>query len=650
MRHRTMRAALVSLCVFFAVFFTLPILPINTASAETRSLKLYFTHTRESATIAFKKNGRYLPRGLKKLNRFLRDWRRNEPTRMDPRLFDLVWEVYRRTGSRQPIKVVSGYRSPKTNAALRRRGRKVATKSQHMKGRALDFFIPGVSVEQIRALGLKAHVGGVGYYRGSFVHLDTGSVRHWPRMSRRQLARVFPRGRTLHVPSDGKPMAGYQYALARYKKRKRSGGPVLLASNRSSSSSSRKGGFLRRIFGGGLDEEEENASIRVASKRPSKKIKNKKDTRLALATSTARSKGRKVSSLPGVNIADVPAAKEKVEEPEVTDIPVLPRRGPVPKLRPGSAPGVADTNFAIAKNQTVPQIAATIVASRFDPAAPVLPVLRPSLKIENSRFALAATPELTATQKAATALAANPPRPAQRPVLVSAKPVSPARFDPETVEEKITVAMLGTTRSVSVSQKIQSPTQLALGSTDLFTTAATTPSQNPQKLEKNPVEVSNSPVTKPVQANRIDRAFAALSTNINTKPRTRPGADFNPVRSTVPTKKSQRTENATRSAIKAEPSIASANQLQLGNLDSRAVAAWALSHSTRVGRMAKLTAPRYLGILKNAPVAVYNNGFDEKQFINRTNRFSGQAIKRIAFAKFLTTELSRNQVFPTDRY
>lgn len=654
LRSHIMQAALVFLCAFFAIFFTLPITPINTASAETRTLKLYFTHTRESATITFKKNGRYLPRGLKKLNRFLRDWRRNEPTRMDPRLFDLVWEVYRRTGSRQPIKVVSGYRSPKTNAALRRRGRKVATKSQHMKGRALDFFIPGVSVDQLRALGLKAHVGGVGYYRGSFVHLDTGSVRHWPRMSRRQLAKVFPRGRTLHVPSDGKPMAGYRYALAKYKRRKRTGGPILVASNRSSSSSSRNGGFLKRIFGGGRDEEEDNASIRVAAKRPAKKIPKKipkkKDARLALATATALSKGKNASSLPGVNIADVPAAKERPEEPEVAAVPVLPRRGPIPKQRPGSTPAIADTGIAIAKYQVNPQAAATIVASRFDPSAPALPVLRPSLKIENSRFALAAAPELTATQKAATALASTAPRPVQKPVLVSAKPVSPARFEPGPIGEKITLALLGTTRSVSIPQNIQSPTQVALGNADIFATASTTPSQNPQQLEKNPVEISNTPVNKPEQANRIDRAFAALSPNINAKPRTRPGANFNPVRSTVPTKKSRRTASTNQPATKAGSKTAFANQLQLGDLDSRAVAAWALSHSTRVGQMAKLTAPRYLGILKNAPIAVYNNGFDEKQFVNRTNRFSGQAIKRIAFAKFLTTELSRNQVFPTDRY
>ncbi|AHB02850.1 hypothetical protein V568_200011 [Brucella ceti TE28753-12] len=89
------------------------------ASAETRSLKLYYVHTGEKAEIAFKKDGRFLPDGLKRLNVFLRDWRRNEPTRMDPRLFDLIWQVYQSTGSREYITVVSAYRSPAWNSRVK---------------------------------------------------------------------------------------------------------------------------------------------------------------------------------------------------------------------------------------------------------------------------------------------------------------------------------------------------------------------------------------------------------------------------------------------------------------------------------------------------------------------------------------------------
>ena len=77
------------------------------ANAETRTLKLYYIHTGEKAEITFKKNGKYLPSGLKQLNHFLRDWRRNEPTKMDPRLFDVVWQVYKNTGASGYIHVVS---------------------------------------------------------------------------------------------------------------------------------------------------------------------------------------------------------------------------------------------------------------------------------------------------------------------------------------------------------------------------------------------------------------------------------------------------------------------------------------------------------------------------------------------------------------
>ena len=86
----------------------------------------------------------------------------------------------------------------------------------------MDFFIPGVPLEQIRFAGLRLQRGGVGFYPTSgspFVHLDTGSIRHWPRMTHDQLARVFPDGRTVHVPTDGTPLKGYELALADIEKR-----------------------------------------------------------------------------------------------------------------------------------------------------------------------------------------------------------------------------------------------------------------------------------------------------------------------------------------------------------------------------------------------------------------------------------------------
>ena len=275
---------------FVAALFTTAL--TGFAHAETRSLYLYNTHTHEKVSITFKKNGRYVRSGLRDLNRFLRDWRRNESIKMDPKLFDLIWQVYRRTGSRKPIHVVSGYRSPATNNMLRKRSRGVAKFSQHTLGKAMDFFIPGTSSYKIRVLGLQQQTGGVGYYprsRSKFIHLDTGRIRHWPRMTRRQLVKVFPRGNTVHVPSDGKPLRGYKTALARVK----SGRSLARSSTRSLSAPTSAyvndgsdgevlrqkgsgGGFLTALFGGGLDAEEDSGGVesttrsRKKAKTPSK--------------------------------------------------------------------------------------------------------------------------------------------------------------------------------------------------------------------------------------------------------------------------------------------------------------------------------------------------------------------------------------------
>jgi uncharacterized protein YcbK (DUF882 family) len=190
--------------------------------AEDRALKLYNLHTHERAIIVFKRNGVYDRSGLSAINEFLRDWRENRVTHMDPHLLDLVWQVYKQSGSHDYIQVVCGYRSPPTNASLRRRSSGVAKNSQHMLGKAMDFFIPDVPLAKLRAIGLRMQLGGVGFYPTSgspFVHMDTGGVRHWPRMTREQLVRVFPNGNTIHVPSDGRPLPGYEQALAAYKAR-----------------------------------------------------------------------------------------------------------------------------------------------------------------------------------------------------------------------------------------------------------------------------------------------------------------------------------------------------------------------------------------------------------------------------------------------
>ncbi len=188
-----------------------------TALNETRTLSFHHTHSDEDLTVTFKRDGRYDEEALKQLNHYLRDWRTQEQTTMDRHLFDILWEVYRDVDGKKPIQIISSYRSPATNAMLRRRSSGVARFSQHMLGHAMDFFIPDVPLEQIRFAGLRLQRGGVGFYPASgspFVHLDTGGIRHWPRMTHDQLARVFPDGRTVHIPSDGNPLSGYELARA----------------------------------------------------------------------------------------------------------------------------------------------------------------------------------------------------------------------------------------------------------------------------------------------------------------------------------------------------------------------------------------------------------------------------------------------------
>jgi uncharacterized protein YcbK (DUF882 family) len=203
------------------------------ANGDTRSLPFAHVHTGETINVTYKRRGRYDEAALKQINWFLRDWRRDEPTTMDPHLFDILWEVHREVGAPGPITIISAYRSPQTNSMLRARGRGVARFSQHMVGKAIDFYIPGADLAQMRAVGLRLQRGGVGFYPSSgspFIHVDTGSVRHWPRLTRDQLARVFPDGKTVHLPADGKPMPGYALALAEIERRGARPGAIGLAS------------------------------------------------------------------------------------------------------------------------------------------------------------------------------------------------------------------------------------------------------------------------------------------------------------------------------------------------------------------------------------------------------------------------------------
>ena len=262
-----------------------------TAQNETRTLSFHHTHSGEDLTVTFKRNGRYDEAALKKLNHHLRDWRSQDSTTMDPKLFDILWEVYRDVGGKQPINIISAYRSPATNAMLRRRSSGVARSSQHMRGHAIDFFIPGVALADIRAAGLRQQRGGVGFYPTSgspFVHLDTGSIRHWPRMTHDQLARVFPDGRTVHIPSDGAPLKGYDLAMADVERRQKD--PDFQPSRGAK-------GFLASLFSSkqaNNDEDDEGAAANAAPA---------KDTKMAAAAPAAPAKSNEAVPLPRVRPA-----------------------------------------------------------------------------------------------------------------------------------------------------------------------------------------------------------------------------------------------------------------------------------------------------------------------------------------------------------
>jgi uncharacterized protein YcbK (DUF882 family) len=240
-----------------AAFIAAWLVPNSTESAvangDTRTIVLSNQHTNESGSFTFMVNGVYDQAVLDKLNWFCRDWRLDEPTKMDPHLFDIIWEVYRESGSTQPIDVLSGYRSPQTNAMLRRRSRQVAEHSMHMEGKAIDAHFVDVGTARIRDIAMRMQEGGVGFYPSGltpWVHIDSGSVRYWPRMSRDALTRLFPDGKTVFIPADGQPMPGYEQARADIEAR---GGQVQVA-----------GGGLGGIFswlfgarGGGADDAEE---------------------------------------------------------------------------------------------------------------------------------------------------------------------------------------------------------------------------------------------------------------------------------------------------------------------------------------------------------------------------------------------------------
>ncbi len=381
------------------------------ANGDTRTVVFSNQHTNEQGTFTYMVNGVYDQAVLDKLNWFMRDWRLNEPTKMDPRLFDIVWEVYRESGSRAPIDILSGYRSPQTNAMLRRRSRQVAEHSQHMEGRAIDAHFIDVGTGRIRDIAMRMQEGGVGFYPTGmtpWVHIDCGSVRYWPRMSRDALARLFPDGKTVFIPADGKPMPGYELARAEIESR---GGAIQTASS---------GGLFAWLFGwrGGGDDDAEEAGGQEA-------------------TTAVAGRGGGRSGGGGVQIADVgPAAvaRAKANLPTGPVYASAPEPAPMAEPEPQPAPQpevVAALEQPKAESDAAPdtpfKLEGPIAALYLAPLPPRRPSVREFMLASIGSIPL--PPVRPATFLVASA--SDAPRPPVRPAGLASAPDTTASIPPQ---------------------------------------------------------------------------------------------------------------------------------------------------------------------------------------------------------------------------
>ena len=160
----------------------LAIVPVATTVSKTdeRQLSFYHTHTSESLTVTYYRDGEYVPSALTELNHFLRDFRTDDAVNMDPAVFDILYDIQIASGSVGTYQIISAYRSPATNEMLRGKSNGVARKSQHLLGRAIDVRLTDLDTAELRDVALSLQRGGVGYYsKSDFVHVDTGRVRQW---------------------------------------------------------------------------------------------------------------------------------------------------------------------------------------------------------------------------------------------------------------------------------------------------------------------------------------------------------------------------------------------------------------------------------------------------------------------------------------
>ena len=150
------------------------------AKQRERKIALINLHTGEKLNATYWAEGEYQQSELKAINHILRDHRTGDIKKIDPKLLNLLTLLHHNMDGKQPFHVISGYRSPFTNAQLSQQSSGVAKKSFHIKGMAIDIRLPGRDLAKLNRQALKLRAGGVGYYpKSDFIHVDTGHVRSW---------------------------------------------------------------------------------------------------------------------------------------------------------------------------------------------------------------------------------------------------------------------------------------------------------------------------------------------------------------------------------------------------------------------------------------------------------------------------------------
>ncbi|CAN7401322.1 DUF882 domain-containing protein [Rhizobium rhizogenes] len=617
---KVVAVGLLAMAVSTPVFVGTP----SQAGGETRSLKIYYVHTGEKAVITYKRNGKYDPDGLEKLNRILRDWRKNQPTKMNPRLFDLIWEVYRESGSHEFIYVICGFRSPGTNEMLRTRSAHtgVAKKSQHTLGNAMDFYIPDVKLTKLRELGMKLQVGGVGYYPTSgspFVHMDVGGVRAWPRMDRQDLVRLFPDGKTMHIPADGKPLPGYQQAVADYKRRA-SSDDIQVAS----SSSSRRGFFARLFGGGGADEDEDNADT---------------GTPAAAAPTTLVAK----------NTQPAPAAADDGDDSQPTQVASV--NAPVPQVRPAFG------------NQAGSEVASALMSPPRNAAQDALAAAMPTTDDQQQQYAdlrdyrvpvpallnrrAPGDAEMASVSPGVTDQAAGVPVPAERPE-VAENLLASADADPDAIDDAADegtlspsivaaleqhranqagadagVAVNAAANNVASKDEVLPTDNVAADNDAVRAIAAVLPQKRP--VQQMPTQVAAlTPTTKDIKVSsrRFNDSFEV------TAPQERSIAAGVATKGGRPNKQDAVVADSGRAAVTTPP-----------KLTDKMISQWAIANARVEIVNRPVKAPRFVSpTLRAQPTAVYTEGFKVQTASMDPERFSGSAVNFLQVKKFNSVE------------